>query len=116
MIIDCTESSHAGSLLPGSPFANIIFKMYSVQTLTEATICECKLEYYIKLFNIDDPGIPAQTDSWAYSSPSAPLMPTAHTMHAGVRSEDGEHDCQSIRICSTRTHHNLPAFGRYIVF
>ena len=83
-----------------------------MQTLTEATICECKLEYYIKLFDIDDPGMPAQTDSWAYSSPSAPLT-TAHTMHADVRSEDGEYDCQSIRICSTRTDHNL---GRYIVF
>ena len=73
MIID-TEFSRAGALLPGSPFANIILKMYWVQILTEATRFERKLRYYIKLFNIDDPGMPSQTSSWAYSSRSASLV------------------------------------------
>ncbi|KAF7346881.1 hypothetical protein MVEN_01440100 [Mycena venus] len=40
-----------GSLLPGNPLANMIFKSYSVQTLTEATsfIQDLKLGHYVKV-------------------------------------------------------------------
>ncbi|KAJ7776309.1 OPT oligopeptide transporter protein-domain-containing protein [Mycena metata] len=40
-----------GSLLPGSPLANMMFKAYSVQTLTEATsfIQDLKLGHYVKV-------------------------------------------------------------------
>ncbi|KAJ7189563.1 OPT oligopeptide transporter protein-domain-containing protein [Mycena pura] len=40
-----------GSLLPGNPLANMIFKAYSVQTLTESTsfIQDLKLGHYIKV-------------------------------------------------------------------
>ncbi|KAJ7655686.1 OPT oligopeptide transporter protein-domain-containing protein [Mycena polygramma] len=40
-----------GSLLPGNPLANMIFKAYSVQTLTEATsfIQDLKLGHYVKV-------------------------------------------------------------------
>jgi OPT oligopeptide transporter protein len=40
-----------GTLLPGQPLANMIFKAYSVQTLTEATsfVQDLKLGHYIKV-------------------------------------------------------------------
>ncbi|KAJ6513626.1 OPT oligopeptide transporter protein-domain-containing protein [Mycena vitilis] len=40
-----------GALLPGNPLANMIFKAYSVQTLTEATsfIQDLKLGHYVKV-------------------------------------------------------------------
>ncbi|KAJ7350670.1 OPT oligopeptide transporter protein-domain-containing protein [Mycena albidolilacea] len=40
-----------GSLLPGNPLANMLFKSYSVQTLTEATsfIQDLKLGHYVKV-------------------------------------------------------------------
>jgi hypothetical protein len=40
-----------GTLLPGQPFSNMIFKAYSVQTLTEATsfVQDLKLGHYIKV-------------------------------------------------------------------
>ncbi|KAF8150467.1 OPT oligopeptide transporter protein-domain-containing protein [Mycena galopus ATCC 62051] len=40
-----------GSLLPGNPLANMMFKSYSVQTLTEATsfIQDLKLGHYVKV-------------------------------------------------------------------
>ncbi|KAJ7736920.1 OPT oligopeptide transporter protein-domain-containing protein [Mycena metata] len=40
-----------GSLLPGNPLANMLFKAYSVQTLTEATsfIQDLKLGHYVKV-------------------------------------------------------------------
>ncbi|KAF8628146.1 hypothetical protein AX15_004065 [Amanita polypyramis BW_CC] len=40
-----------GSLLPGNPFANMIFKAYSVQTLAEATsfVQDLKLGHYVKV-------------------------------------------------------------------
>ena len=40
-----------GTLLPGNPFANMVFKAYSVQTLTEATsfVQDLKLGHYIKV-------------------------------------------------------------------
>jgi hypothetical protein len=40
-----------GTLLPGKPLANLIFKAYSVQTLTEATsfVQDLKLGHYVKL-------------------------------------------------------------------
>ncbi|KAJ7772001.1 OPT oligopeptide transporter protein-domain-containing protein [Mycena maculata] len=40
-----------GSLLPGNPLANMVFKSYSVQTLTEATsfIQDLKLGHYVKV-------------------------------------------------------------------
>lgn len=40
-----------GTLLPGQPFANMIFKAYSVQTLTAATsfVQDLKLGHYIKV-------------------------------------------------------------------
>ncbi|TFK50777.1 OPT superfamily oligopeptide transporter [Heliocybe sulcata] len=40
-----------GTLLPGNPLANMIFKAYSVQTLTEATsfVQDLKLGHYIKV-------------------------------------------------------------------
>ncbi|KAJ7496777.1 OPT oligopeptide transporter protein-domain-containing protein [Mycena latifolia] len=40
-----------GTLLPGNPLANMIFKSYSVQTLTEATsfIQDLKLGHYVKV-------------------------------------------------------------------
>ncbi|KAJ7286788.1 OPT oligopeptide transporter protein-domain-containing protein [Mycena rebaudengoi] len=41
----------AGSLLPGNPLANMVFKSYSVQTLTEATsfVQDLKLGHYVKV-------------------------------------------------------------------
>ena len=40
-----------GLLLPGNPIANMVFKAYSVQTLTEATmfVQDLKLGHYIKV-------------------------------------------------------------------
>jgi len=40
-----------GTLLPGQPLANMIFKVYSVQTLTESTsfVQDLKLGHYIKV-------------------------------------------------------------------
>ncbi|KAK1235811.1 hypothetical protein PQX77_000945 [Marasmius sp. AFHP31] len=40
-----------GSLLPGNPLANMVFKSYSVQTLTEATsfVQDLKLGHYVKV-------------------------------------------------------------------
>ncbi|KZT27098.1 oligopeptide transporter [Neolentinus lepideus HHB14362 ss-1] len=40
-----------GTLLPGNPLANMVFKAYSVQTLTEATsfVQDLKLGHYIKV-------------------------------------------------------------------
>ncbi|KZV66463.1 OPT superfamily oligopeptide transporter [Peniophora sp. CONT] len=40
-----------GTLLPGRPLANLVFKAYSVQTLTEATsfVQDLKLGHYIKI-------------------------------------------------------------------
>jgi hypothetical protein len=40
-----------GTLLPGQPLANMIFKVYSVQTLTESTsfVQDLKLGHYIKI-------------------------------------------------------------------
>lgn len=40
-----------GVLLPGNPMANMVFKAYSVQTLTEATmfVQDLKLGHYIKV-------------------------------------------------------------------
>lgn len=40
-----------GTLLPGKPLANLVFKAYSVQTLTEATsfVQDLKLGHYIKI-------------------------------------------------------------------
>ncbi|KDQ50890.1 hypothetical protein JAAARDRAFT_141157 [Jaapia argillacea MUCL 33604] len=40
-----------GTLLPGNPMANMIFKAYSVQTLTEATsfVQDLKLGHYVKV-------------------------------------------------------------------
>lgn len=40
-----------GTVLPGNPLANMVFKAYSVQTLTEATmfVQDLKLGHYIKV-------------------------------------------------------------------
>lgn len=40
-----------GTLLPGNPLANMIFKSYSVQTLSEATSFtqDLKLGHYVKV-------------------------------------------------------------------
>jgi len=40
-----------GTLLPGNPMANMVFKAYSVQTLTEATsfVQDLKLGHYVKV-------------------------------------------------------------------
>jgi hypothetical protein len=40
-----------GTILPGNPLANMVFKAYSVQTLTEATmfVQDLKLGHYIKV-------------------------------------------------------------------
>ncbi len=40
-----------GTLLPGNPFANMVFKAYSVQTLMAATffVQDLKLGHYIKV-------------------------------------------------------------------
>ena len=40
-----------GTLLPGKPFANMIFKAYSVQTLSAGTsfIQDLKLGHYVKV-------------------------------------------------------------------
>lgn len=40
-----------GVALPGNPLANMVFKAYSVQTLTEATafVQDLKLGHYIKV-------------------------------------------------------------------
>lgn len=40
-----------GTLLPGNPLANMVFKAYSVQTLTEATsfVQDLKLGHYVKV-------------------------------------------------------------------
>ena len=40
-----------GTLLPGQPLANMLFKAYSVQTLTESTsfVQDLKLGHYIKV-------------------------------------------------------------------
>ncbi|KAK7052812.1 hypothetical protein VNI00_004131 [Paramarasmius palmivorus] len=40
-----------GSLIPGNPLANMVFKSYSVQTLTEATsfVQDLKLGHYVKV-------------------------------------------------------------------
>lgn len=40
-----------GTLLPGKPMANMIFKSYSIQTLVEATafVQDLKLGHYVKV-------------------------------------------------------------------
>jgi hypothetical protein len=49
--LTCLRKLSPGTLLPGQPIANMFFKVYSVQTLSEAAsfVQDLKLGHYIKI-------------------------------------------------------------------